>query len=74
MENQTEINIHYCRFCDGVCKQIFDDIPPPHYSKIECLNPKCNFWMWIGKPKNEDKRKPSIKLRKLIPNNLQNIC
>ena len=73
MENQTEINIYYCKDCNGVCEQIFD-VPPPHYAKIKCLNPKCNFWNWIPNPKNEDKRKPSIRLRKLIPKDLQGVC
>lgn len=73
MENQTKINIHYCRFCDGVCEESFDDVKPPHYAKAWCY--KCQKSSgWIPKPKNEDKRKPSLKLRKLIPIDLQDVC
>ena len=73
MEKQTEIKIYYCKYCHGVCEVSFDDIKAPHYAKAWCRVCRKSSG-WISKPKNEDKRKPSIRLRKLIPKDLQDVC
>ena len=63
----------YCRFCKSECLQIYENVTPPHYGEAYC--PFCQRHShWIKNPDKTNRRQSGVKLRKLIPNSLQNTC
>ena len=63
----------YCKICKSECLQIYENVTPPHYGEAYC--PFCQRHShWIKNPDKTNRRQSGVKLRKLIPNSLQNIC